>query len=95
MVGAFREQLPPVRDDSRIVAVDLEPGERLRQRRPVEQRTLRAWWRLQIHETGNQAEHLLKPLDVTPGDRQQAELDAALEWIRREALTPSDQAERL
>ena len=82
-------------DDVGAVAVDFEPGERFVERRAVEQAALGAMGRLDVEQPVLQAENLLQPLDVAPRDRQQAELDAALERIGREALPAADQAERL
>ena len=82
-------------DDVGPVAVDFEPGERFVERRAVEQAALGAMRRLDVEQPMLQAEDLLQPLDVAPRDRKQAELDAALERICREALPASDQAERL
>ena len=56
---------------------------------------LRAMRRLGVEQPRLQREDLLQAFDVAPGDREQAELDAPLERICREALPASGQAERL
>ena len=91
----LRHELAPVFDDLGAVAVDFEPGERFVEGRAVEQAALGAMGRLDVEQPVLQADNLLQPLDVAPRDRKQAELDAALERICREALPASDQAERL
>src|SRR5215203_7424111 len=88
-------QLPPVLDDVRAIAVYLEPGERFVEDRAVQQCALGAERRLDLDQPVLQAEDLLQALDVAAGNRQQPELEAALQRIRGEALPPPDQAERL
>lgn len=95
MLCTVREEMAPVLDDIRSVAVDVEPGQRLRQRRSMEQTALAAHWCLDVHQSRNDAEHLLESFDVAARDRQQAELDPPLRPVRMKSLWPSDQAERV
>ena len=95
MALPVRLQLAPVRDDVGPIAVNLEPGQRLVERRPVEQPALGAERRLDVEQPRQQREDLLQALDVAARDRQQAELDAPLQRIGVEAGPRADQAERM
>src|SRR5262245_1442588 len=78
----------------RTIAVNLQPGERLVDDVAMEQRALRAKRRAQVPEARLDDENLMQALDVAPGNRQHAELDPTLEWIRRETPLRSGETER-
>ena len=71
----------PVRHDLRLFAVDVQPGQRFVERASVQQAALRALWRLDIEEPWLHRQDLVKPLDVTAGDRQNAELNTAFQGV--------------
>ena len=95
MLRAVLEEVSPVLDDIRAITVDLEPGQRLRQRRSMQQTALAAHRGLDVHQSRNDAEHLLESFYVAAGDRQQPELDPALRPVRMKSLWRADQAERV
>ena len=81
----------PVRYDVRPFAVNVQPGQRFGECAPVQQAALRALWRLDIEEPWLHRQDLVKALDVTAGDRQNAELHPAFQGVCRETLPASHQ----
>ena len=75
----------PVRQHLGAVAVDFEPGQRVAEDVAMEQSALRLEGGPQIHQPRLHREDLVQPLDVAARHRQDAEIDPALERIRREA----------
>ncbi len=82
-------------DDVRAVAVDLEPGDRLVQRRSGAAGALRARRRLEVEQPWLHRHDVLQALDVASRDRQHAELDPALERICRETRPTTGKAQRV
>ena len=83
----------PVRDDVRPLTVDVQPGQRLIERAPVEQSALGALRCLNVEQLRLGRQDLVKPLDVPAGDRQNAQLHAALQRIGRKALAAPSQSD--
>ena len=74
-------QLAPVRDDIGPFAVDLEPRERFREHRAMEQTALCADRGLHVEQPRLQRDDVLQALEVSPCNRQHTQLDAAFERI--------------
>src|ERR687897_2259109 len=86
-------ELAPVRDGVRTIAMNLEPRQRLREGGPVEHAALRARGRVDFRQPLLDRQDLVQPFDVPPRDRQQPQLDPALERIGGETGAAADEAE--
>ena len=91
----LRQQVLPVRDDVGAISVDVQPGQRFRQRCALEESSLGARRRLQVHHPWDQAEHLLQAFDIAARDGEDTQIDAAFRWVRVEARAVSDEAKRI
>ena len=97
--GIFRRlrlalQRPPVRDDLRPIAVNLQPGQRVVDRMAVQESALRPEWHAHVEQSRLQRENLVQVLDIASGHLQHAQLHTPLQGIGREPLLPPRQTER-
>jgi len=81
MFTRLSQQASPVSDRIGTIAVNLEPGDRFGQHRPVHQRTLGARRGLRVEQARLQREDLLQAFDIPPRDRQHSQLNSAFERI--------------
>src|SRR4029453_2778113 len=85
---------PPVLEEVGAAAVNFEPRERLVEHMALEDGALGPGRRAQVVQPRLEGEDLVEPLHVPPRDRQDAQLDLALQRIGRVASLGSRKAER-